>query len=244
MLKDLKISQIKKLLKVSQKSPFATKNYPSRGQTAVQEIYQTSSGKLFLKKSSPRNHCECQIDPQTGSIAEREFWAFQLAHALQLNVPYLWLLDKNTTVQIWLDIPDARLFATSFGKLSLKAINVFECALFDWLTGQVDRHDANYLYDFVQQEIILIDSAHSFLKYEGSIPDYLKYFEIGFSKQLNGTLFSPFQERLKKLSTQQINKLVPLKNQEEKQALHQRWKQCKEVKSIQAIIDLYRGERR
>lgn len=157
--------EIRRLIKTGQELPMALENYPSRGQTAIQKLYQTKSGKLFFKKVSDRNHQECQIDTQSGTLAEREFWAYRLAHALGLNVPQMTLLDPLTTVQSWLDIPDAHHFITDQGPLALDTRNVFECACFDWLTGQIDRHDANYLYDFVNKKIILVDSAHAFLQY-------------------------------------------------------------------------------
>lgn len=50
------------LISKGNKLPFAINNYPSRGQTAVQELYQTDVGKLFLKRVSEKNHIElCEV---------------------------------------------------------------------------------------------------------------------------------------------------------------------------------------
>ena len=234
-------SSILKAIQSGIKLPLATKNYPSRGQTAVQELYQTSKGKFFRKKSSIQNHQHCQINPKNGTLAEREYWAYMLAQKIGLNVPRLWLAYQFTTVQVWLDYPDARTFATSQGKMELQADNVYNCALFDWLTGQIDRHDANYLYNYVDRKVILVDSAHSFLKYSGSIPDYLKYFEIGFSKELAKPITTLLHKTLKGLTEEKLNKLVPLKEHNEKIALKRRLEQTSEARCIQDIIDLYRG---
>lgn len=234
-------SSILKAIRLGIKLPLATKNYPSRGQTAVQALYQTSKGKFFLKKSSLQNHKHCQINPKSGTLAEREYWAYVLAQKIGLTVPKLWLVDQFTTVQVWLDYPDARTFATSQGKMELHSNDVYNCALFDWLTGQIDRHDANYLYNYVNQKIILIDSAHSFLKYEGSIPDYLKYFEIGFPKELAKPIITPIQKILKNLTKNKLYELVPLKEKDEEIALKARWEQTIKARCIQDIIDLYRG---
>lgn len=238
----MQLSLIKKLLKKSLKLRLATQNYPSRGQTAIQDLYQTSKGKFFLKKSSKQNHIDCQIDIEAGTLAEREYWAYRLAKALGLEVPSLWLLESHTTIQIWLDYPDGRQYATSQGKLILKPENVFDCALFDWLTGQVDRHDANYLYDYVRQKIILIDSAHCFLKYSGSIPGYLKYYEIGYSSELKKSRKTQVWSNLDSLSGKRILNLAPLKSTEEQLALKNRLQQVQRIDSIQGIIDLYRQE--
>lgn len=232
--------QIQLLLNKGTKLPLATQHYPSRGQTAVQELYQTSQGKFFLKRSSKQNHIDCQIELISGSIAQREYWAYRLAKKLKLNVPELWLLDSMTTVQVWFDYPDVRQYSTFQGKLFFKSHNVFDCALFDWLTGQVDRHDANYLYNYVDQEIILIDSAHCFLKYTGSIPDYLKYFEGSVPKELPRIQKTPTQSVIAELSEKEILKLVPLSKVEEKVALLDRLKQLRYIRTIQEIIHLYR----
>ncbi len=239
-MKHWSLKQIQLLLKRGAKLPLATQHYPSRGQTAVQELYQTSQGKFFLKRSSKQNHQDCQIDVKSGSIAEREYWAYCLARQIKLQVPELWLLDSMTTVQVWLDYPDVRQYSTFQGKLFLKSENVFDCALFDWLTGQVDRHDANYLYNYVDQEIILIDSAHCFLKYTGSIPDYLKYFEGSVPKELPRIQKTPTQSVIAKLSEKEILKLVPLNKVEEKAALLHRLGQLRKIQTLQEIIHLYR----
>jgi len=46
--------EIKSLIEDGEKLAIAIENYPSRGQTAVQELYQTAQGKLFLKRVSER----------------------------------------------------------------------------------------------------------------------------------------------------------------------------------------------
>ncbi len=233
-------NQVRQWIEKGKKLPLATQNYPSRGQTAIQELYQTKIGKLFLKKVSQRNHQECQIDPKSGTLAEREYWAFCLASFLQLKVPELILLDSLTTVQIWFDLPDGRQYTTAQKPLELQGDNVFNCALFDWLTAQVDRHDANYLYDFVKQEIILIDSGHAFLKYNGSLPDYLRIFEAAYIHELHRKRASTLLDRINKCSRDQLEKLVPLWNVEEKNALLDRQQQLKNRDTIADIIQLYR----
>lgn len=237
------VKQVCKLLEKGVKLPLAIRNYPSRGQTAVQDLYETSQGKFFLKKSSKQNHIDCQVDPKIGTLAEREYWAFCVAKKLGLKVPELWLLDEYTTVQRWFDISDAHQYTTSEGKMTLKSENVFDCALFDWVTGQVDRHDANYLYDCVKREIILIDSAYAFLKYTGSIPDYLKYFEVSSPMELKKVSNSFTQEAWKSFSGKSLSKWVPIRGEEEKQAFLKRWEQVCAVSSIQNILDLYRGQK-
>ncbi len=239
----ISIAQIKKLISKGAKLPLATKNYPSRGQTAVQDLYQTSKGKLFLKKSSKQNHIDCQIAVAAGTLAEREYWAFRLAQRIGLEIPSLWLTGDFTTVQIWLDLPDAHVFATTQGKMELTADDVFNCALFDWVTGQIDRHDANYLYNYVQKKIILIDSAHCFLKYAGSIPDYLRYFEIGYPKELKGIRSTAISKTLKKLSRKDLLKLIPLRHADEQNALLQRHDQIQRVSTLQDALQLYRETR-
>lgn len=239
----LSLHSIRNLVSQGRKLSWATKNYPSRGQTAVQELFQTPKGKLFLKRSSKQNHIDCQIEIKSGTIAQREYWAHCLAKELALRVPDLWLLDDFTTVQVWFDLPDARQYATSQGKMLLEAETVFNCALFDWLTGQIDRHDANYLYDYVNQSIVLIDSAHCFLKYTGSIPDYLRYFEIGYPRELRKDRSTTTRDRLQSLTTEKLATIATLRNTEESWALHQRLEQLKPIKTIQGIINLYRGVR-
>lgn len=218
----------------------ATQNYPSRGQTTTQEIYPAAKGKIFLKGVSTRNHDDCRISFADGTLAEREFWAFRLAKYLGLHVPELALLDKATTVQEWLDYPDACQFASSQSPMTFKAANVFDCAVFDWLSGQVDRHNANYLYNNADQEIILIDSAHSFLKYSASLPHYLEIFEIGSKSQLNQQFKSKVHEKVLEIAQQKLFSLVPLRNVEEKEALIKRWKKLMGIKTIAAMIKLFR----
>ncbi len=234
-------AQLRKILGHSSRLPLATKNYPSRGQTAVQTLYQTAYGKVFLKHVSRQNHLDCQINPTHGSLAEREFWAYRLAVQMGLPVPELILLDNATTLQRWLDLPDARTYATNQGILTLEGNNVFDCALFDWFSGQIDRHDANYLYDYARQKIILIDSAHCFLPYTGSIPDYLKYFEIGFASQLIRKRSTPISRKLRHLPPALVRSLVPLRDAASIEALLARLDQMKQVTTIGDIIRLYRG---
>jgi len=233
-------AKVQELIAKGKKHPFATQNYPSRGQTAVQELYQTSVGKLFLKRTSKRNHEDCQIKLESGSIAQREYWAFCLAKMLRLGVPELILIDEMTTVQVWIDYPDARIYTTESGPLVLKSQNIFECALFDWLTGQQDRHDANYLYDYIQEKIILIDSGHAFLRHSGSMPDYLRIYEAVFSMQLHKIIQSPLLDRLHRLEKTQIKKAVPLPDEREFEALCERLDQLKAVGSIEEVIKLFR----
>lgn len=232
---------IQKLIKSGTRLPLATQNYPSRGQTAVQELYQTKIGKLFRKRVSERNHRECQIPVKSGTLAEREFWAYRLAHHLDLYVPPLALLDDMTTVQLWLDLPDAKQYKTSQGVLSLSADNVISCALFDWITGQIDRHDANYLYNMATQQITLIDSGHAFLKYDGSMPDYLCLFEAIRAPELLKRLGFPLFKKIKSLDPKIVKKCVPLRDTVESAALSQRLSKVKQVNTIQDLIRLYRG---
>lgn len=240
-LKLKNVNKVNRLIKEGHELPWATENYPSRGQTAVQKLYQTKEGKLFLKKTSQRNHHECQIKIEDGTLAEREYWAYLLASSLNLRVPELILIDPMTTVQVWLDYPDARQYTTHQRPLDFNTQNVFECALFDWLTGQIDRHDANYLYDYVNQEIILIDSGHAFLKYAGSLPDYLRIFEAAYRNKLDQTIHSSIHENLKKMSQINLKTMVPLKKNQEQDALLKRLHDLVSVQCIQEIIKLFRG---
>jgi hypothetical protein len=217
--------------------------YPSRGQTATQELYVTEIGRFFLKRTTVQNNKNCRINMINGSLAEREFWAFCLAKELGLLVPELWLLDEHTTVQRWLDYPDASQCKNRQIALRFGLANVFDCALFDWLTGQIDRHDANYLYDY--EKIILIDSAHSFLKYSGSLPDYLYLFQIQQKEKLRLKINSNHvHRRMIKLSVTSLRKIVPLRESEEQQALEHRLKKIKTVDCLQDIIDLYKESKK
>jgi len=230
------------LLNKAQKLPRGVDiHYPSRGQTSVQELYETRFGKIFLKRVSERNHKDCQVNPALGTLAEREFWCFRLAQLIGLNVPDLRLLDENTTVQKWLNLSDAHTYSTALGRMSFDVENVFDCSLFDWVTGQVDRHDANYLYDYVNQKIILIDSAHSLLKYTGSLPDYLKLYEFSESQNLNQTLETKISNQLKKITPKQLCAAIPLRNDQEKQAILDRHAQIQTVNSLNDILRLYRS---
>lgn len=235
---------VQRLISKGKKLPLATQNYPSRGQSAVQELYQTSEGKLFLKKVSARNHAECQIDPKTGTLAERESWACRFAFYLGIRVPELWLIDPNTTVQRWFDLPDARTYKTSQDRMFFKSSNIFECALFDWVTGQVDRHDANYLYDYAHDLIVPVDSSHCFLKYTGSMPDYLSYYEATKDRELAKPIPTPVKEKLKNLIGEgKVSSLVPLKEVHELEALMNRIHQAVRCSSVQDILLLYRSPR-
>lgn len=230
-----------RLLDKKTKHPLASQHYPSRGQTAVQEIYQTRIGKLFLKKTSLTNLRDCQIDIRAGSLAEREYWAYRLAQHIGIKTPELVLLDKHTTVQFWLDFPDAATFATVQGRLQFSAEDVFDCSLFDWLTGQSDRHNANYLYNFADQQIILIDSAFSFLKHDPSLPHYLEVYE---QSQPNSALIKPRSSevlnKIHSLSLATLDRFVPLRDDQEQTALNKRLLQLQNAKCIQDIIQLYR----
>ncbi|QQR79840.1 MAG: hypothetical protein IPJ69_10915 [Deltaproteobacteria bacterium] len=239
-LKTLTSTAIKKLLDKAERYPLTTINYPSRGQTAVQEIYQTKYGKFFLKRNSKQNHIDCQIDIDSGTLAEREFWAFQLAEHLGLDVPRLWLLDKMTTVQVWLDYPDAKQYSSTQERVFLNTQNVFECGLFDWLTGQIDRHNANYLYDYVSQKIILIDSAHCFLKHSASLPHYLEFFEGAYTQLLSLKLNTKLSQKIKSIKPKQLDQLIVLRNEDEKKALHFRMDSIKKTHTISDLINLYR----
>lgn len=207
----------------------------------MQELYQTRIGKLFLKRVSGRNHRECQINIKSGTLAEREYWAFRLAHYLGLYVPPLALLDDMTTAQLWLDLPDGRQYKTSQGIMTLSADNVASCALFDWISGQIDRHDANYLYNMATRQITLIDSGHAFLKYDGSMPDYLYLYEAGNSQELRRPLKLSKPPNLARLTSTALRKLAPLRNADEARALERRVAQVVEAVSIQDLIALYRG---
>lgn len=218
----------------------ATHQFPSRGQTAKQRLFQTPLGKLFLKEVSSRNHRECQIDTKSGTLAEREFWAYRLALKIGLFMPELVLINQKTTVQSWLHYPDAHIFSTYQGRLELELSNVFECALFDWVTGQIDRHDANYLYNFNEKQIILIDSAHAFLKHGETLPDYLRLFEVGYSKQLNISCQTQVTQNLKNLNEKELKKIIPLGGEEEALALCERFSQIKKIQTINDILQLYR----
>lgn len=231
------------LIRKGKKLPFAMENYPSRGQTSIQELYQTDDGKFFLKRVSQRNHDECRIDTASGTLAEREYWAYKLAYELGLFVPALWLIDKFTTVQRWLDFPDGKTFKKSTGKMEMAAKNVFECVIFDWVTGQVDRHDANYLYDFRASLIIPVDSAHGFLKFDGAMPDYLHLFEIAEPKQLGRKIKSDIREALGKISDGALLKLVPLREPGETRALVARKNALSGVSCINDLLNLYRSRK-
>jgi hypothetical protein len=236
-------SALRALLSRSPKQALATRHYPSRGQTAIQEIHQTAAGKLFLKKTSAANLKNCQIDAKSGTLAEREFWAFRLAEALGIRTPWLTLLDVDTTVQAWLDFPDASQYATSQASMKFKPANVFDCALFDWLTGQIDRHNANYLYDYVEEEIIIIDSAHSFLKYEPALPHYLELFEAGSPRELSREIASAVSRRLAAFKPADFRRLAPLRHDDETKSLLRRHEQALSARTVKDIIALYRRKK-
>ncbi|MBI4237588.1 MAG: hypothetical protein HY696_04110 [Deltaproteobacteria bacterium] len=222
--------------------PLATRHYPSRGQSAIQRLYyHARRGRLFYKQTSEQNHRDCRVAPHTGTLAEREWWAYRLAVALGVRVPQLWLLNRFTTVQTWLDFPDGRTYATYHGVLQLRADNIFDCACYDWITGQIDRHDANYLYDYVTHDVILIDSAHSLLHYEGSLPDYLRLFESGNSGMLHTPQSTKIHRTMRRLTARTLRTVVPLRHPPEIAALAARVEQIQTVKTIADIIQLYRG---
>lgn len=244
MLDHLLTSQkVWSLIKEGKKLPFAIEHYPSRGQTSIQELYQTSEGKFFLKRVSERNHNECRINVKSGTLAEREYWAYKLANKIGLFVPALWLIDEFTTVQRWLDCPDGKTFKKSTGRMELIAKNIFECVLFDWVTGQVDRHDANYLYDFRNGLIIPVDSAHGFLKFDGAMPDYLHLFEISEPKQLSRKIKSDIRQTLGKITEGTLSKLVPLRELDEMSAFIARKNVISEAGCISDLLDLYRSKK-
>lgn len=234
---------VKKLLKEGRELKLATKNYPSRGQTSIQKLYQTKVGKLFYKQVSERNHRECQINVKSGTLAEREYWAFLLAKELKLEVPELMLLDELATIQVWLNFSDAKQYSTSQGAMELQGENIFNCALFDWLTGQIDRHDANYLYDMVNKKIILIDSGYALLKYDGDMPDYLRLYEIAYSKVLETKYKTEVLNIIRKMGSKRLRTLVPLRDTIEFNSLLNRLERLDGINTIQGIIDLYRGRR-
>lgn len=240
-LKQVSRSEVQKALFGKTGLPLAMSHYPSRGQSFRQEVYQTKLGKIFVKEVSAKNHRDCQISPQTGSIAEREFWACALAQYLEVPTPPLWLIDKMTTAQEWLDFPDAHSYVTTLGKMNLQMQNIFDCALFDWLTAQQDRHDANYLYDYAAGLIVLIDSAHGFLRYDGSLPDYLKIYEMAYPRYLAVKNETKTKEKVKSLTVEKLKKLVPLRDKDEVGALARRLLQLNGVSCIADIINLYRG---
>lgn len=235
--------EVEKLIKNGERLPFAIDNYPSRGQTAVQELYQTAIGKLFLKRVSERNHEECQIDVESGTLAEREFWAYTLATKIGLRVPALWLIDKLTTVQMWLDYPDGRTFKKSTGRMEFRALNIFECAVFDWVTGQVDRHDANYLYDYIDRAVIPVDSGHAFLKYEGGLSDYLHLFEISEPGYLNRKITSHIKNAIDEISNSELKGITALRVSDEFNALMKRKEALVKVRSLRDVLDLYRSKK-
>lgn len=236
------ITDIHTLLQDAQQLPLAMTHYPSRGQSMAQELYQTKQGKLFLKKVSERNHQDCQVNPSSGTLAEREFWSCRLAQHVGLEVPDLRLLDAMTTVQIWYDIPDAHSYSTLQGPIPYQEqmTHIFECGVFDWITGQIDRHDANYLYDFMRKRIILIDAAHAFLRFDGSIPDYLRIFEVVSPALLQRRMTTSIIESLKGLKKAALRRLVPLRETREQEALLRRCDQVRHITTINELIQLYR----
>jgi hypothetical protein len=131
-----------------------------------------------------------------------------------------------TTVQLWLDFTDGKQYKTSRGVLTLQPRNIFDCALFDWVSGQVDRHDANYLYDMSSHTIIPIDSGHAFLKYDGSIPDYLHLFEATHAESLSRRYNTDIAQSVRRLTSITLNKLVPLRDDIEKRPCSGVWIRC------------------
>lgn len=231
------------IISQSTEQPLAMRHYPSRGQSAIQKIYLTKSGKIFLKKTSDRNIRDCQINKDSATLAEREYWAWRLANHLGLDLPWMVLIDVHTTVQNWLDYPDANLFKSLHGRLILNSQDVFDHCLFDWLTGQQDRHDANYLYNQSQKKIILVDSAFSFLKHDGSMPDYLSYHEASSTEDLKTNLKTSFLKKITVLSRSKLRSLVPLRDPLESDALWTRKQRLESVICLQDVLDLYRRQK-
>ena len=231
---------LRRIVKHGKAQKLGMSHFPSRGQTARQELYVYQDQKLFLKGVSDKNHENCRINQHSGTLAEREFWAFCIAKYLKLLVPSLCLLDKKTTVQVWLPIPDAFLFTSRTGPLKLSTQDVYDCGLFDWVTGQQDRHNANYLYDFVHEKIILIDCANSFLKYSPALPHYLENFEVGHKSELDGEVASSLQKKIIKTPEKIWRQLVPLRSPEERDALLLRVQKMGLVKTVRDLIRLFR----
>lgn len=229
-----------RLIDKAAEQPLAMSHYPSRGQSAIQKVYITKIGKIFFKKTSERNTRDCQINKNSASLAEREFWAWRLGNHLNLKMPWLVLLDDNTTAQNWLDYPDASLFKSLRGRLVLNAQNTFDHALLDWITGQQDRHDANYLYNPSENKIILIDNAFSFLKHDGSMPDYLSYFEASSPNELSTPINKNLLNRILKIPQTKLKRLIPLRDPEEFKALLIRRRRLKTVQCLQDLLNLYR----
>lgn len=225
----------------AEKLAMALDHYPSRGQTATQEIYRSPYGRLFLKRTSERNLRDCQIDSKSGTLAEREAWCYALAKFLGILTPDLRFVDKHTTIQEWFDLPDAHHYASSQGRLIFNRHNVFDCSLFDWITAQVDRHDANYLYDFINQRIILIDSAHSLLAHGPSLPDYLRLFEVAATSELDEKTITSVSKKIRILTPRRLNKIVPLRGKQESKALEQRLEQALAISSLSQLLQLFRS---
>jgi hypothetical protein len=91
--------------------------------------------------------------------------------------------------------------------------------------------------------IIPVDSAHGFLKYEGSLPDYLHLFEIGSPAILKRRISTPTQKRLGELSEDNLKKIVPLRNADEANAFAYRKRALDGMNTIQDLLDLYRSKR-
>ena len=86
---------------------------------------------------------------------------------------------------------------------------------------------------------VLCDSEN--LEIISKAKSFADYFEIGFSKELAKPITTLLHKTLKGLTEEKLNKLVPLKEHNEKIALKRRLEQTSEARCIQDIIDLYRG---
>lgn len=229
-----------KLIETTKPQALSMAHYPSRGQSARQELYTHKTSRIFVKGVSKKNHEYCKIDMSDGTIAEREFWAYRIANHLKLNIPELGLVDKMTTAQEWLDYPDASTHTSRIGALELEAKNIYECGLFDWITGQQDRHNANYLYDLSSKQIILIDSAASFSKNSPSLPDYLEKFELGYSKDLQRKITTSLQQSMQITPQKTWFKLAPLRSAQEREAFLKRLQKINSIQTIGNLIQLFR----
>ena len=89
-----------------------------------------------------------------------------------------------------------------------------------------------------------MDSAFAFLKYEGSLPDYLHLFEIGNEVDLPKKQVSAIKTAIQSMTTEEIAKTVPLRDEDELRALFKRKGDLESVHTIKDIIELYRGAKR
>lgn len=101
------------------------------------------------------------------------------------------------------------------------------------------RHEAKYLYDYPNQQIILIDSAHSFLKESGFLPHYLQLFERPYGDKMENKIDTTLIRRLEKIKNK-LSDLVPLRSEKEFKSLCKRFEQIQNIKNIKEIYKLYR----